>query len=207
MVSSLAVLTPPYLPDRINLMKKVLLLIFALTLQASIAVPALAASSSFQPDSTDANNLPANNSQTQSAVNQSIQAAKACATQNKSNSGITVNCGSNAGDPNDADKSCPNGGVKVSDALGVSSNCVGGSTNPIFALLNKIITVFSAIFGLLLILGLVEAGIRYIISNGQPDDTKAAKERIKGVVTGLVLYVLMVGILNFLLPYDVKIFK
>jgi len=98
------------------------------------------------------------------------------------------------------------GCVKVSPALGAPHNCVGGSTNPIYDLLHIIIVWLSGMFGLVLTLILVVAGFQYIVSNGSPDDTKSAKNRIKAALTGFILYIFMVGILQHLLPDGVKLF-
>lgn len=105
---------------------------------------------------------------------------------------------------------CPKGYIPLSSAF--SSNgkplCIKekGSANPIYLLIRDIVRVLSGLFGLVLVLILVVAGFQYVISNGSPDDTKAAKERIKAAVTGFVLYILMIGILQLLLPENTKLF-
>lgn len=90
------------------------------------------------------------------------------------------------------------GGVAVSDALG---SCVATpGTNPIFALLQKVITYATGIFGLVLVLMIVIAGLEYVISGGSPDKAKGAKKRIEQAATGFVLFVVMWGVLQVLLP-------
>jgi uncharacterized membrane protein len=107
---------------------------------------------------------------------------------------------------------CPDGSVKVSTALSLDNKdgneCIGSKDqNPIFALLSIGIKFFSIIFGLLLVLILVIAGIQYITAGGSSDATKEAKDRIKAAITGLVLYVLMFAILQIILPPDQRIFR
>jgi|GEM_PF-1746710 len=90
------------------------------------------------------------------------------------------------------------GGVAVSDALG---NCgATPGTNPIFALVQKIITFATGAFGLVLVLMIVIAGLEYVISGGNVDRAKGAKKRIEQAATGFVMFVIMWGVLQVLLP-------
>lgn len=98
-------------------------------------------------------------------------------------------------------QTCNGKGVKVSGALGVSGDCVGSSDqNPIFALLSLVIRAASVILGLVLVAVVVYAGILYIVSGGQPNEVQEAKNRLKAAVTALVLYALMFGILQSVIP-------
>jgi hypothetical protein len=104
-------------------------------------------------------------------------------------------------------KGVPVSGV-LGSALGVGDNCIGNSgINPIFELVGIFIRFFGTIFGLILVGMLVYAGFLYVTSDGSPDATKEAKDRIKGVVTGIILFTLMMAILQFVLPGDQKIFR
>lgn len=112
---------------------------------------------------------------------------------------------------------CKNaGGVPVStiwdrsptDNSPLGDECLGSdSQNPIFSLISAGIRWFSAIFGLILVLIVAVAGFQYVISAGDSDQIKGAKERLKAAVTGLVLYLLMFSILQFLLPEGAKVFR
>ena len=104
------------------------------------------------------------------------------------------------------------GGVPVSTIWNSNANlgdeCIGDSSqNPIFALLSSAIRWFSAIFGLILVLIVAVAGFQYIIAAGDSSQIVGAKERLKGAVTGLVLYLLMFSILQFLLPDGARVFR
>lgn len=103
---------------------------------------------------------------------------------------------------------CSGKGVSVSHALGIKDDCVGADgTNPIFALVSYAIQFLIGIFGLILVLMIVIAGLQYILSGTSPDAAKDAKDRLKNAATGLVLFVLMWGALQVLLPDDVKVFR
>ncbi len=98
-------------------------------------------------------------------------------------------------------------GVKVSQAL-ATTGCIGDeNTNPIFALLSILIRIFSGFIGLILILVVAVSGLQYVTSGGSSDGVKEAKDRLKAAITGLILFVLMFGILQAILPPDVKIFR
>ena len=96
------------------------------------------------------------------------------------------------------------GGVQVSDAFG---NCPAGTSNPIYALVEKIVSYASGVLGLVIVLMIVIAGLQYVVSDGSPDTAKAAKDRIRNALTGLVLFLLMYAILQALLPPDARVFK
>jgi hypothetical protein len=105
------------------------------------------------------------------------------------------------------DHGVPVSGV-LGPALGVADNCLGNSgQNPIFELVGIFINFFSMIFGLILVGMIVYAGFLYITSDGSPEATKEAKDRLKGAITGLVLFSLMFAILQYIMPGDQRIFQ
>jgi hypothetical protein len=63
-----------------------------------------------------------------------------------------------------------------------------------------IIQFLSGAVGLVVVLLIVIGGVQYITSAGDPAGVKAAKSRITNAITGLVLFLLMFAILNFLIP-------
>jgi hypothetical protein len=91
--------------------------------------------------------------------------------------------------------------VTLSSPIGtnnsVDCNAPGGV---IFAYLRIIIQFLSGAIGLVIVLMIIIGGIQYITSAGDPGAVKAAKNRIVNAITGLVLFVLMFAILNFLIP-------
>ncbi len=107
---------------------------------------------------------------------------------------------------------CSSGGVQVSGVwaglAGVSGNCIGGNgVNPIFALIAIFITLATGVLGLVMVLMIIIAGLQYVVSNGSPDVVRAAKDRIRNVMTGFILFVLMWGILHILLPPGSGVFQ
>ena len=98
------------------------------------------------------------------------------------------------------------GGVEVSQALepdAQGGKCVGSNQdgeNPIFIYLGKVITFMTAIFGILLVLMIVISGLQYVLAGASADSAKEAKDRLKNAVTGFILFILMFGILNLLIP-------
>jgi hypothetical protein len=109
-------------------------------------------------------------------------------------------------DANNNTNSCNGKGVKVSKALGAGGCIGGGNQNPIFALVAYGVQFLTGIFGVIVVLVLVIAGLQYVISGDDPEIAKEAKERIKGAITGLVLFIIMFGLIQTILPPDVKIF-
>ena len=95
--------------------------------------------------------------------------------------------------------------VQISGALGGS--CANGNANPIFALIDTIVTFATGIFGIVLVLMIVIAGLEYVISGGSPEKTKGAKTRLEQAATGFVLFVIMWGVLQVLLPAGTGIFQ
>lgn len=81
---------------------------------------------------------------------------------------------------------------------GSVSSCAKGGI--IFAYLRMIIQYLSGAVGLVVVLLIVIGGIQYITSAGNPAGVKAAKTRITNAITGLILFLLMFAILNFLIP-------
>ncbi len=101
---------------------------------------------------------------------------------------------------------CGEKGIQVSKALS-PSGCIGnGNQNPIFALVAYGVQLLTGLFGIILVMVLVIAGFEYVISGDNPEIAKEAKGRITGAITGLVLFIIMFGLIQVILPSDVKIF-
>ncbi len=101
---------------------------------------------------------------------------------------------------------CNGKGIKVSKSLGTGGCIGGGGQNPIFALVGFGVQLLTGLFGIILVLVLVIAGFQYVISGDDPEIAKEAKDRIKGALTGLVLFVIMFALVQAILPSDIKIF-
>ena len=96
---------------------------------------------------------------------------------------------------------CGNGGVKIGVAVKDGSNCIGeGDKNPIIEYLGAIIAFLSAGVGIVVTAVIVIAGIQYATAGANPQSVSAAKNRILNAIIALLMYIFMVGILNFLVP-------
>lgn len=94
---------------------------------------------------------------------------------------------------------CGEGEVHVGFSLPGQDKCVGeGGRNPIFEYLGGAVRLLEGVIGVAIVLAIVVSGIQYIISAGNPDAVKSAKQRLSNAILGLVLYLLMFGIFEIL---------
>lgn len=89
--------------------------------------------------------------------------------------------------------------VEVSIALPGQGNCVS-KTDIIFTWLTGIIRFLSAGVGIAVVGGIVYGGILYATARDNSNQTQKAVVIITNAVIGLILYILMFAILNFLIP-------
>jgi len=66
--------------------------------------------------------------------------------------------------------------------------------------INPAIEALTALVGIIAVLSIVIAGIQYASSADDPGVVTKAKQRIFNVVLGLVVYVFLVALLNYLVP-------
>lgn len=95
-------------------------------------------------------------------------------------------------------------GVKTAISVGGSS-CVpvGGGTlqgNAIFIYVTNILKVVSALAGIATVGGFVWGGILYITARANASQTEKAKNVMINSVIGLLLFIFMYAILQFLVP-------
>ncbi len=76
----------------------------------------------------------------------------------------------------------------------------GASVNPILDLVFSIIRFVSAGVGLIVVGSIIYAGILYSSSQGNPEQTQAAKNRIQNSVIGLVVYIFSFALVQYLVP-------
>ena len=100
------------------------------------------------------------------------------------------------------DKNC----VEVAVPLEGDDKCIGDTKsedpneNPIIVYTKTAIKLASGVVGLLAALMLVVAGLSYITAQGNSDQIRQAKSRLTNTVVGLVLFIMMYGILELVLP-------
>lgn len=78
--------------------------------------------------------------------------------------------------------------------------CSDGSGKEIFMILSLAINVMSVGVAVLAAVGIAVFGIQWLTSKGDPAKLTKAKSRLFNVVTGLVVYVLLYTVLEFLIP-------
>lgn len=88
------------------------------------------------------------------------------------------------------------GGVSV----GFDVGCDPKDNNPIHAYLAAVIKWLSGLIAAAAAIMIVVSGIQYITSSGNPDATKAAKSRLTNAILGIILFIFMFAILNWLIP-------
>lgn len=108
-----------------------------------------------------------------------------CASQNgggntSGNSGQTATGGQNSG--------------------GSSSGICGASQQDDFSkLMQNVINLLLLVLGMIAVIAIIIGGIRYTTSNGDPGQTKAAKDTILYAVIGLIVAILAYAIVSFVL--------
>lgn len=107
------------------------------------------------------------------------------------------------------DGKCPGNDkyVKLSVPLKNGSDCVLKSDrdtsledNSIIVYTRNIVRFLSAGVGIVIVLMIIIGGIQYITSQGNPQATASAKNRITNAIISLFLFIFMTAILNFLIP-------
>ena len=76
----------------------------------------------------------------------------------------------------------------------------GDTLNPILDVLYAIIRFLSLGVGIVIVGSIIWAGIQYSSSQGNPEQTQAAKSRIQNAITGLVLYMFIYALIQYLVP-------
>jgi hypothetical protein len=99
----------------------------------------------------------------------------------------------------------PNGekGIKTSIQI-VGDRCVpAGSTfldNPIIGLLTAVLALFAGAVGLVVTGGVVYGGFLYMTARGNSSQTQQAITVIINACIGLLLFIFMFALLNFIIP-------
>ncbi len=92
--------------------------------------------------------------------------------------------------------------VKIGNPVSGSTNCVDntGSSGALGNYLKDILKYVGGLFGIAVVLMIVISGIQYITSSGNEKAVQAARGRLVNAVIGLVLFLMMFGILHYLIP-------
>lgn len=101
--------------------------------------------------------------------------------------------------PTYASKIC-GGSHPVSTAIDFGCDSKG---NPQADLIFAIIRWLSAGVGVVVVLSIVVGGLQYIGSQGEPNNTAKAVERIRNAIIALLIYIFSVAIIDFIVPGQV----
>src|ERR1017187_733261 len=82
---------------------------------------------------------------------------------------------------------------------GTGGNCNNTTTSGFQTLLNNVVNIFSAIFGIIAVIMIIVGGLRYITSGGDSSRVGAAKTTIIYALVGLVVVVLAQLIVHFVI--------
>ena len=76
----------------------------------------------------------------------------------------------------------------------------GNSEEALFSIIGSVVNILTYGVGVGAVAGFTYVGFLYMTSQNDPGKIKTAKDRAMQIVIGLLVYALMWGILNFLLP-------
>ena len=82
----------------------------------------------------------------------------------------------------------------------VHCKCDDGKGSSIFSTLNLVVNIMTIGIGALGVLGITIVGIQYLTAGGNEEQTRKAKRRMFEIVIGLVAYVLVYALLDWLIP-------
>ncbi len=98
---------------------------------------------------------------------------------------------------------CADGSTGVETAiLGDENHCTcdNGSGSSVVHIFKLVINIMSAAVGIIAAIGITIVGIQYLTAGGSEEKTRKAKRRLFEIVIGIVVYVLLYALLDWLLP-------
>ena len=95
-----------------------------------------------------------------------------------------------------------NGNKVGSDYTGktIRCKCDDGEGSSILDILNLVVNIMTIGIGILGVIGITIVGIQYLTAGGNEEKTRKAKRRMFEIVIGLVAYVIIYALLNWLIP-------
>lgn len=97
-----------------------------------------------------------------------------------------------------AARECGRGEQKVKTKF--DFGCNGAHNNPIYDMGFAIIRFLSAGVGIVVVVFIILAGIRYATSEGNPEATMRAKQGIQNALLALLIYIFAFAAINYLVP-------
>lgn len=90
--------------------------------------------------------------------------------------------------------------IKDEDNGTLNCSCDDGKGSSITHILNLVIDILTIGVGILGVIGITVVGIQYLTAGGNEEKTRKAKRRMFEIIIGLVAYVLIYAVLNWLVP-------
>lgn len=91
-------------------------------------------------------------------------------------------------------------GTKPPTAILGDSACDCGHGESIIGILNLIVNIMTIGIGVLGVIGITVVGLQYLTAGGNEEKTRKAKRRMFEIVIGIIAYVIMYSVLNWLIP-------
>ena len=91
-------------------------------------------------------------------------------------------------------------GTKPPTAILDESACDCGHGEAIISILNLVVNVMTIGVGILGVMGITIVGIQYLTAGGSEERTRKAKRRMFEIIVGIVAYVIVYSLLNWLIP-------
>lgn len=79
-------------------------------------------------------------------------------------------------------------------------SCDDGEGSGIMHIVNLVVEIMTIGVGILGVLGITIVGIQYLTAGGSEEQTRRAKRRMFEIVIGIVAYVVIYALLNWLIP-------
>lgn len=95
-------------------------------------------------------------------------------------------------------------GYAFADCGGVQTNIINCTSSDgeggIFSVLGWVVRILTVAVGILAVVGVSIVGVQYLTAKDNEEQVRKAKKRLVHVVIGIIAYILLFGVANFLLP-------
>ena len=98
------------------------------------------------------------------------------------------------------DRCCADVSTSIIQCDGSDKNSTDVTKNPIWNILLQVIDILTGGVGIVAVLGLIWGSIRWSTAGGNPSQVQQARTIITNVVIGIIAYIAMFALLNFLIP-------
>ncbi len=92
------------------------------------------------------------------------------------------------------------GNNNVVEGGDLNCSCDDGNGSSVFHILNLVIDIMTVGVGILGVVGISIVGFQYLTAGDSEEKTRKAKRRLLEIVIGLVAYVVIYSLLNWLIP-------